>query len=261
MSNELAEKQVKVINERLESLQMDRTIKVEINEVEHYLSHVTETGAVYLDGSHFEGDLEEMTFLDMSPDDGVDFEDLSKERFDQLIKEIFNDKNIVDLVLVITEADHENEEISYGEIDYNLEKNEAYLIGYFCEKGKVEEYPAMYARDHQRDQYIAQLEWDRETERYKVLGYHSDILKRIERRKEDIKEIDLIAQYPHRTTIYTSRGIEVKFQDRKDITNRSYEAFTKMIVNFARALKNRGFQIELIDDLTIDIRFEEDTKK
>src|SRR6266702_6421728 len=124
---ELTEQQIDEINERVNVLyDQHKAIKVEIEGEEHYLAWTQGSGCDYFDGSKFEGGLDDMTFMDYSPDDGIEFDDLSQERFDQLLQEIYDDTKAVDIVLVLEEAVCDpdmSDEIDFGDIDYNIDED------------------------------------------------------------------------------------------------------------------------------------------
>lgn len=163
--NKLTEKQVDEINTYLAAIPFNQAVRVTIQDQSHYIASVTDNGATFLDGSNFDGGLEEMGFMDESPDDGINFEDLSQEEFEQFLQDVVNVKKIVPIVILVTEV--HNDDVD-GEPDENDIVEESFLIGHVLEKQFV---------DPQEFQYIAVIEYDPEKESWQVLSYHPSIIQ------------------------------------------------------------------------------------
>lgn len=194
--NKLTEQQVEEINTKINALSWEKAVKVEILGEDHYIAEVTETGAVYLDGSNFEGGLEEMEFMDYSPNDGVDFDELTGEMFQKLVNDLYQEENIVPIIMKITRMsldidcfkDEEWDHIVQVSEEKSLNENQDYFFDQTLEKSLLTGVVAEKQDIEVNDQYIALLEWDQEKEKFFIVQFHPEVTKEIEQFNQGEKD-------------------------------------------------------------------------
>lgn len=228
---QLTPEQIEELNKKINELYLHhKAIRVTIDDEDHYISDVSETSAVYLDGSHFEGDLEDMEFADYSPDDGCEFEDFDEAQFETFVKELYDPESVVDIVLMITEAYTDE----YGDQDWDLEH--CSLRGVICERDDIED----------DEKYLAIAEYSPEKECYVIVSYHPTILKGIDERAADVFALGIsLAQYEHELKILGSYLILVTL---KNCDKKCYESC------FER-LKMLGLPVQEISDNELLIEY------
>lgn len=182
--NILTKEQVEEINNRINALEQSKVIKVNFDGTDHYISDVSENGATYIDGSTFEGNLNEMVFLDFSPDDGCDFDDLSDYEFGTFLIQIYDDSNIVNVIILITELEYDVDEDTNDETiellgslcgkDYIVDPTLEHcnLYGYVYEKNEV---------DFDNTEYIVAIKYNQDLHAYEIDHFNKEALEEMKK--------------------------------------------------------------------------------